>query len=96
MNKTIHNAPDPTLCEENRCDPRILLMGVLNKECVCKRAQNFYATPTFLPHPLIPSVLAIIIIAAPTPFYVVYTINRRSAIGRVQRTIDIIILCYNN
>ena len=31
----------------HRGDPRILAMGVLNKECVRKRAQKFlYATPT--------------------------------------------------
>ena len=40
---------------------------------VSARKKILYATPTN------PSVLAIIIIVARTPFYVVHTINRRSA-----------------
>ena len=50
-------------------------MGVLNKECARKRARNFlYATPTN--SSVLPQI--IIIIAVPTPFYVVHTTNRRS------------------
>ena len=62
-----------------RGDPRILLM-VLNKECVRKRAKNFACHAHFLATPTNPSVLEIIIILSPIySLLCVHTTNRQSA-----------------